>query len=171
MTPRWWAGIFFASLAVNVLLAGVIVAAYLNRDNRDRELVHRMTVYTVPWAWRVVGEDIGVLARRIYAKTQAELARDRQTLTQDYAAVNEILSAETFDREAFASATAKLRADVAAAQSLMHDAMGEFAAGLTVEQRRKLTDFVADWSKQREQRAIRRDEMIEQKERRENRAN
>jgi uncharacterized membrane protein len=171
MTPRWWAGIFFASLAVNVLLAGVIVAAYLNRDNRDRELVHRMTVYTVPWARRVVGEDIGVLARRIYAKTQAELARDRQTLTQDYAAVNGILSAETFDREAFASATAKLRADVAAAQSLMHDAMGEFAAGLTVEQRRKLTDFVADWSKQREQRAIRRDEMIEQKERRENRAN
>jgi uncharacterized membrane protein len=171
MTPRWWAGIFFASLAVNVLLAGVIVAAYFNRDNRDRELVHRMTVYTVPWAWRVVGEDIGVMARRIYARNQAALARDRQTLAQDYAAVNEILSAETFDREAFSKATAKLRADVAAAQGLMHDAMGEFAAGLTVDQRRKLTDFVADWSKQRDQRAIRRDEMIEQKERRDSKAN
>jgi len=49
--------------------------------------------------------------------------------------------------------------------------MAEFSAGLTVEQRRQLTDFVADWSKQRNQRAIRRDEMIDQKERRESKAN
>ena len=60
MTPKWWAGILFASLAMNVLLAGIIVTAYLNRESRDRELVQRMTVYTVPWAWRVVGEDVGV---------------------------------------------------------------------------------------------------------------
>jgi uncharacterized membrane protein len=171
MTPRWWAGVFFASLAVNVLLVGVVVAAYLSRESRDRELVHRMTIYTVPWAWRVVGEDIGVLARRIYAKNQAELARDRQTLTQDYAEVNEILSAETFDREAFAAALAKLRVDIASAQESMHEAMGEFAAGLTVEQRRQLAEFVADWSERRDQRAIRRDEIIEQKERRESQAN
>lgn len=165
MTPRRWAGIFFASLAVNVLLAGIIVAAFLNRDARDRDLVHRMTVYTVPWAWRVVGEDIGILARRIYARNQVQMARDREILTQDYAAVNEILAAEKFDREAFEAALAKLRVDVAAAQKVMHDGMAEFATGLTVEQRRKLADFVADWSKQRDQRAIRRDEMIEQKER------
>ena len=171
MTPRWWAGIFFASLAVNVLLAGIIVAAYINREDRNRELVHRMTVYTVPWAYRVVGEDVGVLARRIYARNQAALARDRQALTQDYEAVNEILAAEKFDREAFAEALAKLRADVASAQKVMHDAMAEFATGLTVDQRRQLTDFVADWSDQRNQRAIRRDEMIEKKERRENKAN
>lgn len=166
MTPRWWAGILFVSLAVNVLLAGIVIAAYLNRDNRDRELVHRMTVYTVPWAWRVVGEDIGILARRIYAKNQAELARDRQILAEDYATVNTILEAEKFDREAFASALAKLRTDVASAQKLMHDAMGEFASGLTVDQRRKLTAFVTDWANQRDQRAIRRDEMIERQERR-----
>ena len=171
MTPRWWAGIFFASLAVNVLLAGIIVAAYLNRDNRDRELVHRMTVYTVPWAWRVVGEDVGVLARRIYARNQAELVRNRQILADDYAKVNAILAAQKFDREAFADALAKLRIDVASTQKLMHDAMGEFAAGLTVEQRGKLTEFVTDWAKQRDQRAIRRDEMIEQKERRDSQPN
>ena len=171
MTPRWWAGIFFASLAVNVLLAGIIVAAYINREDRNRELVHRMTVYTVPWAYRVVGEDVGVLARRIYARNQAELARDRQTLTQDYEAVNAILAAEKFDREAFAEALAKLRVDVASAQKVMHEAMAEFSAGLTVEQRRQLTDFVANWSDQRNQRAIRRDEMIDQKERRESKAN
>ncbi len=171
MTPRWWAGIFFASLALNVLLLGIVGAAYLNRDNRDRELVHRMTVYTVPWAWRVVGEDVGILARRIYARNQADLARDRQTLAEDYAKVNEILAAEKFDRAAFAGALAKLRMDVASAQKLMHEAMGEFAAGLTADQRRKLTDFVTDWAKQRDQRAIRRDEMIEQKERRDPPAN
>jgi uncharacterized membrane protein len=169
MTPKWWAGMLFASLAINVLLAGVIVTAYLNREKRDRELAHRMTVYTVPWAWRVVGEDVGVFARQVYAKNQAELARDRQTLAADYAQVNEILSAEKFDREAFSAALAKLRTDVASAQHLMHDAMAEFAAGLTPDQRRKLTDFVADWSRQRHQRAIRRDEMIEQKERRDSR--
>jgi uncharacterized membrane protein len=169
ITPRWWAGIFFTSLAVNVLLAGIIVAAYLNRENRDRELVHRMTVYTVPWAWRVVGEEVGVLARRIYARNQSELARDRQILTADYAAINEILGAERFDRAVFDAALAKLRVDVAAAQKLMHEAMSEFAADLTPDQRRKLANFVADWSRERDQRAIRRDEMIEQKERRESR--
>lgn len=171
MTPKRWAAILFVSLAVNVLLAGIIGAAYLNRETRDRELVHRMTVYTVPWAWRVVGEDVGVLARRIYAKNQAEMARDRQVLTQDYAAINEILAAEKFDRDAFDAALAKLRTDVASAQKLMHEAMSEFASGLTMEQRRQLTSFVAEWSNQRNQRAIRRDEIIEQKERRESRTN
>jgi uncharacterized membrane protein len=169
MTPRWWAGIFFASLTVNVLLLGVVGAAYLNRDDRDRDLVHRMMIYTVPWAWRVVGEDVGVLARRIYARNQAELARDRQTLANDYAVLNDILAAEEFDKAAFAEALTKLRTDLAAAQKLMHDAMGDFAADLTHAQRRQLANFVADWSQQRDQRAIRRDEMIERKERRDSR--
>ena len=168
MTPKWWAGILFASLAMNVLLAGIIVTAYLNRESRDRELVHRMTVYTVPWAWRVVGEDVGVLARRIYARNQSEMARDRQILTEDYADINEILGAEKFDRAAFEAALAKLRGDIAVAQKLMHESMGEFASGITVEQRRQLTGFVADWSKQRDQRAVRRDELIEEKDRRDN---
>jgi len=166
MTPKWWAGIFFVSLAFNVLLTGIVVTAYIQRESRDRELVRRMTLYTVPWARRVVGEDVGVLARRIYAKNQSDLVRDRQILADDYATLNEILGAEEFDREAFREALAKLRSDVAAAQQLMHGAMTEFADGLTPEQRRQLTDFVADWSKQREERAIRRDERIEQKERR-----
>lgn len=166
MTPRSWAGILFTSLAVNVLLAGTIVTAYVGRENRDRELLHRMTVYTVPWAYRVIGDDVGAQARQVYAKNQTELARDRQALVQDYAAVNEILKAPQFDRNALVAALENLRMDVSSAQKLMHEAMADFAADLTVEQRRKLTNFVDDWSNQREQHAIRRDEMIEQKEQR-----
>ena len=30
MTPKWWAGLLFTSLAVNVLLAGVVVTLVAN---------------------------------------------------------------------------------------------------------------------------------------------
>lgn len=171
MTPRHWAAICFVSLALNVLMAGVIGTAYVNRELRDRELVHRMTVYTVPWAFRIIGEEVGPAARRVYAKNQAELVRDRKTLAADYAAVNAILDAEQFDRAAFVQALGKLRTDVGSAQGVMHEAMSEFASELSRDQRRQLSQFVSDWSMTREQRAIRRDELIEQKERRESKAN
>lgn len=167
MTPRYWAGAFFVSVALNVLLAGIIASAYLNRD---RDMAQRMTVYTVPWALRIVGEDVGVLARRIYVKYQAAMARDRQTLTQDYMSVNEILAAPQFNRAAFADSLAKLRGDIGIAQATMHEGMVEFAGGITPEQRRQLTAFIDEWSVKREQRAIRRDEMIEQKDRRNNKS-
>ncbi len=168
MTPRHWAGVLFVSVALNVLLAGIIGSAYLNRD---RDMANRMTVYTVPWALRIVGEDVGVLARRIYVKYQAAMAQDRQTLTQDYMKVNEILAAPEFNRAAFVESLAKLRADVGTAQATMHEGMAEFASGITPEQRRKLTAFIDEWSVKREQRAIRRDEIIEQKDRRDTRSN
>lgn len=163
MTPRVWAVVLFISLAVNVLLAGVIAAAYVQRD---RDMAHRMTIYTVPWSLRVIGEDVGTYARRIYVKYQSAMANDRQVLARDYQAINEILDSEQFDRTAFSEALAKLRTDIGAAQTTMHEAMTEFAGGITPEQRRQLTGFVEEWSDKREQRAIRRDELIEKKERR-----
>ena len=162
MTPRWWAAVFFASLALNVLLAGIIATAYYNRD---RDLVHRMTVYTVPWALRVVGDEVITMARRTYVKYQATMTQNRQVLARDYAAVNEILDAPQFNREAFSEALAKLRADITIAQATMHEGMAEFVSGLTPDQRGRLSDFVNEWWLKREQRAIRRDELIEQKER------
>lgn len=164
VTPRWWAGIVFVSVALNVLLAGVIAAAYLNRDHT---MARRMTVYTVPWALRVIGEEVGIQARRIYVQNQAAMARDRSVLVQDYLTVNEALAAPQFDRAAFSNALGKLRNDIVAAQATMHEAMAEFAEGLTPAQRRELTAFVDEWSYRREERAIRRDELIEQKDRQE----
>lgn len=168
MTPPRWAAVLFVSVALNVLLAGIIGTAYLNRN---RDMAHRMTIYTVPWALRVIGNDVGTLARRIYVKYQTAMTQDRQVLTQDYLMVNEILAAPQYNPVALKDALAKLRADIGMAQATMHEGMVEFAKEITPEQRRQLTAFIDEWSVKREQRAIRRDELIEQMDRRDNRSN
>jgi len=165
MTPRRWAIVVFCSIALNVVLAGVIVAAYVNRD---RDIALRMSVYTVPWAFRVIGEEVGTQARRIYLKYQAAMGAQRQSLMQDYHAVSSALSAPQFDGKKFNEALGRMRADTATAQATMHDAMTEFAAELTPEQRRQLAMTVNEWAEKREQRALRREQAIEQRERRDN---
>jgi uncharacterized membrane protein len=162
MTQRGWAITLFCSLAVNVLLAGVIVTAYLKRD---LDMASRMTVYSVPWALRVIGREVDELTQRIYTKNQAAMNRERQALKQDYAAVNGALAAPQFDRKKFAQALGQLRADTATAQATMHEAMTDFAAELTPAQRQQLAATVSDWAARREQRALRREREIEKRER------
>jgi uncharacterized membrane protein len=160
MTPRGWAIALFCSLALNVLLAGVVVTAYVKRE---RDMASRMTVYSVPWASRVIGSDVAALTQRVYAKNQATIARERQALMQDYAAVSTALSAPQFDRKKFVQALGQLRADTATAQATMHEAMTEFAAELTPAQRQTLASTVNDWAARREQRALRREQEIEKR--------
>ena len=164
MTPRRWAIVLFCSLAVNVLLAGVVATAYVKRE---RDAASRMTVYSVPWAFRVLGDEAGMLARRIYIKYQTEMAKDRQALMQDYQTVNSALSAPQFERKKLGEALGQLRADHVAAQETMHEALTEFAGELTQQQRTRLADTVNQWAERREQRALRREQAIEKQERRE----
>lgn len=163
MTPRRWAIVLFCSLAVNVLLAGFVATAYFKRD---RDMASRMTVYTVPWAFRVIGDQVGALARRNYLKYQAAMTQERQELMRDYETVNAALSAPQFERRKFTEALGRLRATTVAAQATMHEAMTEFAAELTPEQRRALAMRVNEWTAEREQRALRRERAIEKQERR-----
>jgi len=162
MTTRGWAVALFLSLAVNVLLAGVIVTAILNRE---RAMASRMTVYSVPWASRVIGSDAADLTQRIYMKNRTVMARERQALLQDYAAINAALSAPNFDRKKFVEALGKLRVDTAEAQTTMHEAMTDFAAELTPTQRQFLADTVSEWAERREQRALRREQEIDKRRR------
>jgi uncharacterized membrane protein len=160
MTSRGWAIALFCSLALNVLLVGVVVTAYVKRE---RDMASRMTVYSVPWASRVIGADVAPLTQRVYARNQATMARERQALMQDYSAVSTALSAPQFDRKKFARALGQLRADTATAQATMHEAMTEFAAELTPEQRQMLASTVNEWAARREQRALRREQEIEKR--------
>ena len=163
MTPRRWAVVLFCSLAVNVLLAGVIATAYFKRD---RDMASRMTVYTVPWAFRVIGDEVGALARRNYLKYQAAMTKSRQDLMREYESVNTALSAPQFERKKFTEALGRLRSTTVAAQTTMHEAMSDFAAELTPQQRQELAMRVNEWNAQREQRALRREQAIEKHERR-----
>ena len=160
MTPRGWAIALFCSLALNVLLAGVVITAYVKRE---RDMASRMTVYSVPWASRVIGSEVAPLTQRIYAKNQAVMAKERQALMRDYAAVSTALSAPQFDRKKFAQALDQLRADTATAQATMHEAMTDFAAELTPAQRQTLAATVNEWAARREQRALRREQEIEKR--------
>ena len=160
MTQRGWAIALFCSLAVNVLLAGVIATAYVQRS---RDMASRMTVYSVPWAFRVIGEEVSPQVQRIYAKYQGAMTQERQALMANYAEVNSALSAPQFERKKFSEALERLRTNTVAAQTTMHQAMGEFASELTPQQRQVLAAAVSEWSERREQRAIRRAQEIEKR--------
>lgn len=160
MTPRGWAIALFCSLALNVLLAGIIATAYLQRS---RDIASRMTVYSVPWASRVIGSEVRPQVERIYVKYQDAMAKKRQALMANYEAVNATLEAPQFESKKFSEALARLRTETVAAQATMHEAMTEFAGQLTPTQRERLATAVNEWVEHREQRALRRAREIEKR--------
>jgi uncharacterized membrane protein len=158
LTSRHWAIALFSSLAVNVFLAGLVATSYIHRD-RDAAL--RMTVYTVPWAFRTIGTDAEPKARKVFHKYRAALATSRENLHRDYKLTTDALLAPQFDRARFGAALERLRSDLSSAQATMHDGMVDFVADLSPEQRQELAVRVNEWAEQRQHRALTRDEEIE----------
>lgn len=158
MTSRHWAIALFSSLAINVFLAGLVVTVYMHRE-RDAAL--RMTVYTVPWAFRTIGTNAEPKARKVFHKYRAELATARENLHRDYKLTTDALLAPQFDRARFSNALERLRTDLSSAQATMHEGMVDFVSDLTPDQRQELAQRVNEWAEQRQHRALSREEQIE----------
>jgi len=143
MTARHWAVALFGSLAVNVFLGGLIVTSYMHRQH---DLALRMTVYTVPWAFRTIGDEVEPNARKVFRKYQPDLIRARDNLHEDYKLTTQALTAPQFDRQKFGNALARLRGDLSSAQETMHNGMVDFVSELTPEQRHELATQVNEWA-------------------------
>ncbi len=136
MTSKRWAVIFFISLAVNIFLIAVIAAGLWGwRGDRPQ---FRPGLYTVPWASRVIGEDTRPRARDVFRAHRDDYLAMRRSFRPLHEAVREALTADPFDPAALDTALARLRAQGELAQQQTHGMMGEFAAGLSAEQRQKL---------------------------------
>jgi uncharacterized membrane protein len=162
MTPKRLAIVLYCSLAVNVLLAGIIVAAFYFKEHRRGV---RGMLYSVPWAVRVIGKEVRPKARELYTSRQDQIQANRAKLKQDYEQVNAALAAEPFDKAKFDTALNDLRVNALARQEMIHRGMSELASGLTAVQRRQLADEVRKWAERRERRRQRRLERLQKESR------
>mgnify|MGYP000320635872 CR=1 FL=1 len=76
LTSRRWAIIFFISLALNVFLGGLFVADKYFKDNRSRGF--RGMTYSVPWARRILGDEVRPMAREIFRENRESFRGTRK---------------------------------------------------------------------------------------------
>ncbi|MEK9678998.1 MAG: periplasmic heavy metal sensor [Rhodospirillaceae bacterium] len=162
LIPKRLAIVLYCSLAVNVLLAGIIAAVYF-KDHQRRGV--RGMLYSVPWAARVIGKEVRPKARELYRSRLEQIQASRDKLNQNYEQVNAALAADPFEKAKFDTALNDLRVNALARQEMIHRGMTELATGLTAAQRRKLADEVKKWAERRERRRQRRLEHLQKESR------
>jgi uncharacterized membrane protein len=125
--------ILFVSLAINLFLAGLVVARRTELSTTpathlmagsgvlNTELVHRPEVVA---AWKRRESSVHVSRHELHAAQQR---------------VKEILDADQWDADALSSALAELRQQVGVAQEAWHQILLEAAAVLPADQRMQLT--------------------------------
>lgn len=150
LTPRRWAIIFFISLALNVFLGGLFVADKYFKDPRSRS--YRSMVYSVPWARRVLGDEVRPMAREIYRAHRESFRGNRRARAELYQSVSGALAATPFDKATLKKALNALQENLQLGQTAMHSMMVEFSAKLTADQRQKLVVEVARLAEKRKQR-------------------
>ncbi|MDP6173332.1 MAG: periplasmic heavy metal sensor [Rhodospirillales bacterium] len=153
MTPRCWAGFFFSSLVLNLFLIGVIAAgAYKKHNSRQ----FRGGVLSVPWAVRVLGEEVRPAARKLFGERAPDMRARRHAMGQSYRAAGQLMGAPEFDRARFLAALDKVRAERLRAQSLSHQSMADFLQTLSSAQRARLAQVAAERMEHRARRGERR---------------
>ena len=152
LTTRRWAIIFFISLALNVFLGGLIVADKYFKGHRGHSF--RGMTYSVPWARRILGDEVRPMARQIFRNHREEFRGTHRARTQLYKNISDILAKEPFDKAGLNTALTELRTNMQTGLSTMHDMMAEFSGNLTSDQRQKL---VQAFEKQQERRRARRE--------------
>jgi uncharacterized membrane protein len=163
LTSRRWAIIFFISLALNVFLGGLFIADKYFKDKRGRSF-HGMT-YSVPWARRILGDEVRPMAREIFREHRESFRGTRRARAELYRKVMTVLAAEPFDKAAFRTALSALQENLQIGQTAMHSMMTEFSAKLTADQRKKLVQEVTRMQEKRQERRERRRKRRQERER------
>ncbi len=162
LTSRRWAIIFFISLALNVFLGGLFIADKFFKDHRGRGF--RGMTYSVPWARRILGDEVRPMARDIFRAHREDFRGNRRARSELYKNVANVLAKEPFDQTAFKKALGALQENLQIGQTAMHSMMAEFSAKLTPDQRKKLVAEVARMQEKQQQRRERRRKRREERE-------
>ena len=126
LTSRRWAIIFFISLALNLFLGGLIVADKYFKDSRSKSF--RSMMYSVPWARRVIGDEVRPMAREIFRAHRESFIGNRKVRAELYQKVSAVLATEPFDKSEFKKALGALQQNLQLGQTTMHSMMADFAA-------------------------------------------
>lgn len=127
---RWVPVVLLVSLAINLLLAGVVLGRWTFAD----------AARPPPMAWATREMDpeaqaqLRPLLRRTLARTQA-LRDQLRGVTRD---IEQLISAEPMDQQAMERALTRLRRVSSAYQEAMHDAILQALPQLSIEQREQL---------------------------------
>ncbi|MGK9171149.1 periplasmic heavy metal sensor [Inquilinus limosus] len=133
MTARSWRWAFVASLALNLLLLGVIGTTWWRWDSRSGQSALAEAVATLPEPDRAA---LGQLLDRRRAEGKAIWDELRQLR----AAANEALSAQPYDPDRAAAAFAALREKSNELRGVVQSTVLEIMPRLPAEQRRKLLE-------------------------------
>lgn len=101
MTNRALAGLLIASMAVNLLLAGLIVGHVVPGDG-GREL-------PLAWAFKDVSPEIREKVRPIIRPQVADILSERRTLRRQERELRRVLQSETLTREELETALSDMR--------------------------------------------------------------
>ncbi len=154
LTSRRWAIIFFISLALNVFLGGLIVADKYFKGHRGHGF--RGTVYSMPWARRVLGDEVRPMMRQLFRERRDSFRGNRGARAELFENVTAAMAKEPFDQAELRNALGALQSNLQIGQSAMNDMMAEFSSKLTSDQRKKLVQSAAEWRERRRARFERR---------------
>ena len=136
LTSSRWAIIFFISLALNLFLGGLFVADKYLKGQGIRGF--RGMVYSVPWARRILGDEVRPLEQQVfrdYRKQFIDTRRDRADLFRNVTAA---LVHEPFDKNALRGTLTALQENIQIDMAAMHNMIAEFSSQITPDQRKKL---------------------------------
>ena len=136
LTSNRWAMIFFISLIINIFLGSLIISDKYFKDTHFHKF--RGIVYTVPWAHRVLGDEVQPLTRQIFRNYNKKLRDMRQTRSKLYKNTASVLTQEPFDKNLFKSKLVALKDNSHLILTEMSSMMSELSAQLTITQRKKL---------------------------------
>lgn len=139
--PRWMVVVLVVSLAVNLLVAGMILGALVGRDRGDRIERSSMSrdLGRTPFVMALDPEDRRALGRALM-RDAAPLQANRAELRERFESLLAALRAETFDRAAVAQLIADQRTAATRRQEIGEAALLDFLESMSPEARRDYAD-------------------------------
>jgi Spy/CpxP family protein refolding chaperone len=152
--PRWLWIVLVGSLALNLLVAGVVASSFWrfhDRDGRGGGLGRSLVTY-VKQLDRAKYDDI----RRAFGTHRDSVRPLRRQVREARRELRALLVAETFDREKFRAAQDKLLAAQQTLRKSLRDSMVDIIANLSLAERKALLSWHEQRRRDRRHRRARR---------------
>lgn len=133
---RRWATVLLVSLALNLFLAGYLIAGGVFRGHQ-RSYPGPGT-FDMLWAGKGLDEGAKPVLKRVWSTHGETLGPRMKEMRAAQNLADNRMIAEDFDRQSLAAALADLRVKSLAVQEILHGAMVDLAVELTPEQRQRL---------------------------------
>lgn len=144
--------LLFASLAVNLFLAGLMAGRWLDHwpprhPPRMERAEHKGSAPR--WMQRALGPEAGPVLEEVWQSHTAEIEPIRQALDASRDAVTAALAAEPFDPQAYAAALRDMQDLRVRLYPIINDVMTEVVGRLTPDQRQRIVERSREWERRK----------------------